>query len=52
MVRWSAICEVAEELKVKIDPELTVQIVINEATPQMGYPFAKRLLEGKVPFTA
>ena len=51
-VRWSAIHEVAEELKVEIDPELTVQIVINEATPQMGYPFAKQLLERKVPFTA
>jgi LacI family transcriptional regulator, galactose operon repressor len=51
-VRWSAIREVAEELKVKIDPELTVQIDIIEATPQMGYPFAKQLLERKVPFTA
>jgi LacI family transcriptional regulator len=51
-VRWSAISEVAEELKVKIDPELTVQIDIIEATPQMGYPFAKLLLERKVPFTA
>jgi DNA-binding LacI/PurR family transcriptional regulator len=51
-VRWTAICEVAEELKVEIDPQLTVQIDINEATPQMGYPFAKQLLERKVPFTA
>jgi LacI family transcriptional regulator len=51
-VRWSAIREVAEEVKVKIDPQLTVQIDINEATPQMGYPFAKQLLERQVPFTA
>jgi LacI family transcriptional regulator len=43
---------VAEEVKVKIDPQLTVQIDINEATPQMGYPFAKQLLERQVPFTA
>jgi LacI family transcriptional regulator len=50
--RWRAICQVAEELKIKIRPELTVQIDIDDPTPQLGYPFAKQLLERKVPFTA
>ena len=51
-VRWNAICEVAKDLKIEIRPELTVQIDINDATPQLGYPFAKQLLERRVPFTA
>jgi DNA-binding LacI/PurR family transcriptional regulator len=51
-VRWSAICRVARELKIEVRPELTIQIDIDEATPQVGYPFAKSLLEREVPFTA
>ena len=51
-VRWSAICEAAADLKIEIRPELTVQIDINDATPQLGYPFAKQLLERRTPFTA
>jgi LacI family transcriptional regulator len=39
-------------LKIEIRPELTVQIDINDATPQLGYPFAKQLLERRAPFTA
>lgn len=50
--RWQAICQVAEELKIKIRPELCVQIDIDDPTPQLGYPFARQLLERKVPFTA
>ena len=50
--RWQAICQVAEALKIKIRPELTVQIDIDDPTPQLGYPFAKQLLERKLPFTA
>ncbi len=50
--RWNAICEVAQDLKITIEPELTVQIDINDATPQLGYPFAKQLLLRDVPFTA
>jgi LacI family transcriptional regulator len=50
--RWQAICQVAEDLKIKVRPELTVQIDIDDPTPQLGYPFAKQLLERKVPFTA
>src|SRR6202451_117617 len=50
--RWRAICEVAQRMGVTIDPELTVQIDIDDPTPQLGYPFAKQLLERKLPFTA
>lgn len=50
--RWKAICDVAERLQIRIKPELTVQIDIDDPTPQLGYPFAKKLLERKVPFTA
>jgi DNA-binding LacI/PurR family transcriptional regulator len=50
--RWTAICNVAEELGVKIRPELVVQIDSTDSTPGLGYPFAKQLLERKKPFTA
>ena len=50
--RWQAICRVAEELKIEVKPELTVQIDIDDPTPQVGYPFAIQLLQRKVPFTA
>ena len=50
--RWEAIVQVARDLKIEIKPELTVQIDIDDPTPQVGYPFAKQLLERKVPFTA
>jgi LacI family transcriptional regulator len=51
-VRWDAIREAAKDLKIEIRPELTVQIDINDPTPQLGYPFAKQLLERHVPFSA
>jgi DNA-binding LacI/PurR family transcriptional regulator len=50
--RWTAICEVAKELGVRIRPELTVQIETDLATPELGYPSAKQLLERKQQFTA
>jgi LacI family transcriptional regulator len=50
--RWRAICQVAQRIGVAIDPELTVQIDIDDPTPQLGYPFAKRLLARNKPFTA
>jgi DNA-binding LacI/PurR family transcriptional regulator len=50
--RYDAICEVARELGISIDPELTVQIDIDDPTPQLGYPFAKQLLARNKPFTA
>jgi len=51
-VRWNAILDAAKDLKIDIRPELTVQIDINDPTPQLGYPFAKQLLDRGEPFTA
>ena len=50
--RWSSICEVAAELGVRMPASLVVQIESDDATPQLGYPFAKKLLARKRPFTA
>jgi DNA-binding LacI/PurR family transcriptional regulator len=50
--RWEGICKVAGEIGMKIDPELTVQIDSDDATPMLGYPFAKQLLARHKPFTA
>jgi DNA-binding LacI/PurR family transcriptional regulator len=50
--RWDAICQVAAEIGIKIDPELTVQIDTDDPTPKLGYPFTKELLARKKPFTA
>jgi DNA-binding LacI/PurR family transcriptional regulator len=52
IVRWDAIVEVAEELGVRIRPELTVQIEGTDSTPVIGYPVGKQLLARKKPFTA
>jgi DNA-binding LacI/PurR family transcriptional regulator len=50
--RWNAICSVAQKMRLTIDPELTVQINIDDSTPHLGYPFAKQLLARNRPFTA
>ena len=50
--RWAAICTVSRELGVRIRPELVVQIEQDLTTPQIGYPYAKKLLARKKPFTA
>lgn len=50
--RWEAICQVAAQIGMKVDPELVVQIDTDDATPMLGYPFAKQLLARKKPFTA
>lgn len=51
-IRWRAICEVARDIGLRIDPELTVQIDLDDPTPQLGYPFAQQLLARNKPFTA
>jgi DNA-binding LacI/PurR family transcriptional regulator len=50
--RWNSICEVAQQIGLPIDPELTVQIEIDDSTPLLGYPYAKQLLARNKPFTA
>jgi len=50
--RWNCICEVAAELGVRMPASLVVPLDSDDPTPQLGYPFAKKLLERKRPFTA
>jgi LacI family transcriptional regulator len=50
--RWAAICQVAAELKIQIQPELVVQMQGHDSTPDIGYKFAKQLLSHGKPFTA
>jgi DNA-binding LacI/PurR family transcriptional regulator len=50
--RWDAIVEVAEELGMRIRPELVVQIEGTDSTPVIGYPVGRELLARKRAFTA
>src|SRR5713101_1379886 len=50
--RWSAICEVCENLGIQIRPELTAQLQGTDSTPGIGYPAGKELLARRIPFTA
>jgi DNA-binding LacI/PurR family transcriptional regulator len=50
--RWDSICRVAEQMGMKIDPDLSIQIDTDDPTPMLGYPFVKKLLARKIPFTA
>jgi len=50
--RWSAVCEVCEELGIRIWPELTTQLQGTDSTPGIGYPAGKELLARRTPFTA
>jgi len=50
--RWEAIREVAAELGIPMRVELIVQLEGDDPTPNLGYPFAKKLLARKRPFTA
>jgi len=50
--RWAAITEVAQELGIRIRPELTVQIEGVDSTPAIGYPVGKELLARNKRFSA
>jgi DNA-binding LacI/PurR family transcriptional regulator len=50
--RWNAICEVAAKMGIRIEQELIIELKGDDPTPNLGYPFAKQLLERKQPFTA
>jgi len=50
--RWKSICEVAKEIGIPMRAELIVQLEGDDPTPQLGYPFAKKLLSRKRPFSA
>ncbi len=50
--RWDAICRVALQIGLEIDPDLTMQISTDDPTPMLGYPFTKQLLARQKKFTA
>lgn len=50
--RWKRLCEVADELGVRMPAGLVVPLESDDPTPQLGYPFARKLLDRKQPFTA
>jgi LacI family transcriptional regulator len=50
--RWKAICKIANRLSIEMDPDLIVQIEIDDPSPQLGYPYGKKLLSRAKPFTA
>lgn len=50
--RWQAVEDVARQMGVVIDPQLVIPIDSNDSTPNLGYPYGKRLLQTSRPFTA
>jgi LacI family transcriptional regulator len=50
--RWNAVQEVAQQMSLQLDPDLVFQIDSTDSSPSVGYPFGKRLVESKRPFTA
>ena len=50
--RWDGVESIAHEMGLQLDPELVIQIDTMDSTPSLGYPFGKRLVERKHPFTA
>jgi len=50
--RWNAICEVAAKMRLCMRPELIVELKGDDATPNLGYPFARQLLKREQPFSA
>jgi DNA-binding LacI/PurR family transcriptional regulator len=50
--RWTAICEVAAKLGIRMWPELVIELEGDDPSPNLGYPFAKQLLKRNRPFTA
>jgi LacI family transcriptional regulator, galactose operon repressor len=52
LVRWQNIVAVAKELHIPILPELTIQLELDIASPELGYPVVQSLLQSKRRFTA
>jgi DNA-binding LacI/PurR family transcriptional regulator len=50
--RWNSFRDVAIELGIPIDPQLTLTIPLDMSSPELGYPAACQLLTRKKPFTA
>jgi LacI family transcriptional regulator len=50
--RWEAVCKTAKELGLAMDPDLVMSLEFDDPSPQLGYPYAKKLLASKKPFSA
>ena len=50
--RWDGVESIAQEMGLQLDPELVIQIDTSDSTPSLGYPFGKKLVEKRRPFTA
>jgi LacI family transcriptional regulator len=50
--RWAAVCRVARDLGLMMDPDLIIHLEFDDPSPQLGYPYAKQLLARKKRFTA
>jgi DNA-binding LacI/PurR family transcriptional regulator len=51
-IRWKAVRSVAQELRLTVDENLTVQLQSESPTPQPGYDMVCKLLRTAPPFTA
>lgn len=51
-VRWENLMDVSRELGLRHVPELTLQLEIDSASPELGYPVVGQLLATRLPFTA
>ncbi len=50
--RWKAVCKVSQEFGLEMDPNLVVNLEVDDPSPMLGYPYANQLLDRKKPFTA
>lgn len=51
-VRWIAVQKAAAQLRLKVEPKLTMQLEGDSASPQLGYDVTRKLLARHQPFTA
>lgn len=50
--RWQCLVRAAEQLGLKIKPELVVTLERDMSSPELGYPVVQQLMATKIPFTA
>jgi DNA-binding LacI/PurR family transcriptional regulator len=50
--RWQHLLQVAREIKIEIDPDLTLQLDRDTTSPELGYPTVQRLLSVGKHFSA
>lgn len=50
--RWQGICEMAAKLGIEVSADLTMQIESQESSPDLGYPYTRKLLARRKRFTA